>query len=410
MPGDKSITHRAFIFGAISKGVTTVKGASNGDDCRSTRECLTTLGVGFESDRESGLIRIRGADSFILPAAALDCGNSGTTLRLLMGLLAGSSIRATLSGDPSLSRRPMERVARPLRVLGARIETTNGGPPVQVTGARLAGAFVAPEAASAQIKSAILLAALSAHGVTSLEEPAPTRDHTERMIRSFGGVLDTQGRRMSLTGPQQLTATDVEIPGDPSSAAPFIVAALVLPDSEVVIENVLLNPHRIRYLEILRAMGANIEVAPSGRASSEPSGRIVARSSALRGLSLSPADVPAVVDELPILAVAGAFAEGRFEVRGASELRVKESDRIASMVAGLGALGARVEEREDGFRVDGGPSLRGGAVDSQGDHRIAMALAVAALAARGDSEISDSAVVSISLPGFFDELERGAIR
>lgn len=409
MPGDKSITHRAFLFGAIAHGVTTIEGASGGDDCASTRRCLTALGVRFESDAR-GLITVLGGKPLSRPLAALDCGNSGTTLRLLMGVLAGSDFESELAGDESLNRRPMERVARPLREMGARIETTSGLPPVRVSGAKLRGAALTPEAASAQIKSAILLAALQAEGRTIVREPMPTRDHTERMIRLFGGRIGGQGSEVSLEGPQALQGTRVVIPGDPSSAAPFVVAALLLPDSEVTIEGVLLNPHRVRYLDVLREMGADIETTVTSAADAEPAGRIVARSSALRGVSLAPEDVPAVVDELPILAVAGAMAEGRFEVRGASELRVKESDRITSMVEGLTVLGARIEELADGFRVSGGPRLRGGAVRSHGDHRIAMALSVAALAADGETEVAGAEAVSISLPSFFPELERGAGR
>ncbi len=409
MPGDKSITHRAFLFGALAHGVTTIEGASAGDDCTSTRRCLTALGVRFESDTR-GLITVIGGKPLSRPAAALDCGNSGTTLRLLMGVLAGSGFESELAGDESLNRRPMERVARPLREMGARIETANGLPPVRVAGAKLRGASLTPEAASAQIKSAILLAALQAAGRTIVREPMPTRDHTERMIQLLGGRIERQGSEVSLDGPQALQGTRVVIPGDPSSAAPFVVAALLLPDSEVTIEGVLLNPHRVRYLDVLREMGANIETTVTSAADAEPAGRIVARSSALRGVSLAPEDVPAVVDELPILAVAGAMAEGRFEVRGASELRVKESDRISSMVEGLTLLGARIDELADGFRVSGGRRLNGAPVRSHGDHRIAMALSVAALAAEGETEVAGAEAVSISLPSFFPELERGAGR
>ena len=406
MPGDKSITHRAFLFGALAEGITTIEAASRGDDCMSTRKCLEALGVRIDSDRD-GSIKVHGAEALRPTPAPLDCGNSGTTLRLLMGLLAGSSVEAELAGDESLNRRPMERVAKPLRLMGARIETTNGRPPVRVLGSKLRGAALTPEAASAQIKSAILLAALSAQGTTTIDEPIRTRDHTERMIQSFGGAIRQRGTRIELDGPQRLRGTRVFVPGDPSSAAPFIVAALVLRDSEVIIEGVLLNPHRVLYLDVLRSMGARIETEITSTAGGEPHGRIVARSSELRGVSLSPEDVPALVDELPILAVAAAFARGTFDVRGASELRVKESDRIASMVEGLLAMGARIEEREDGFSVQGGGRLRGASVESHGDHRIAMALSIAALGAHGDSEVLGAEVVSISLPAFFEELRRG---
>ena len=410
MPGDKSITHRAFLFGALAEGVTTIAGASAGDDCTSTRKCLAALGVRFDAVQDGPLISVHGGGPLVRPAQRLDCGNSGTTLRLLMGILAATDFEAELSGDASLNRRPMERVAAPLRAMGARIETTDGRPPVRVTGTKLHGASLTPLAASAQIKSAILLAALRTQGRTIVHEPVLTRDHTERMIRAFGGTLRRDEADIVIDGPQRLKATSVQIPGDPSSAAPFVIAALLLPDSEVTIDGVLLNPHRVRYLDILRNMGGRIETEVTSLSDAEPSGRIVARSSELRGVSISPHDVPAVVDELPILAVAGAFARGSFEVRGASELRVKESDRIKSMVEGLGALGARIEELEDGFRVQGGAPLAGTAVESHGDHRIAMALSVAALGAVGVTEVLGAEVVSISLPRFFPEIERGASR
>ena len=410
MPGDKSITHRAFLFGALAEGVTTIAGASAGDDCTSTRKCLAALGVRFDAVQDGPLISVHGGGPLIRPAQRLDCGNSGTTLRLLMGILAATDFEAELSGDASLNRRPMERVAAPLRAMGARIETTDGRPPVRVTGTKLHGASLTPLAASAQIKSAILLAALRTQGRTIVHEPVLTRDHTERMIRAFGGTLRRDEADIVIDGPQRLKATWVQIPGDPSSAAPFVIAALLLPDSEVTIDGVLLNPHRVRYLDILRNMGGRIETEVTSLSDAEPSGRIVARSSELRGVSISPHDVPAVVDELPILAVAGAFARGSFEVRGASELRVKESDRIKSMVEGLGALGARIEELEDGFRVQGGAPLAGTAVESHGDHRIAMVLSVAALGAVGVTEVLGAEVVSISLPRFFPEIERGASR
>ena len=410
MPGDKSITHRAYIFGALASGVTTIEGASGGDDCHSTRRCLSALGVRFEGETEGGPIRVHGGQPLQPPRARLDCGNSGTTLRLLMGLLAGASFETDLAGDDSLNRRPMERVAKPLREMGARIETTNGLPPVRVRGTTLRAAQLVPEAASAQIKSAILLAALQTEGVTVVHERAATRDHTERMIRTFGGTIDVRGTLVEIRGPQALQARHLRIPGDPSSAAPFVVAALILPDSEVTIEGVLLNPHRVRYLDVLRHMGADIQTEVTSTTDAEPSGRIVARSSKLHGISVSSDDVPAVVDELPILAVAAAFATGRFEVRGASELRVKESDRIKAMVEGLAAMGARIEELSDGFAIHGNTALTGAVVQSHGDHRIAMSLAVAALGASGETAVSGAEVVSISLPQFFSELSRGASR
>lgn len=412
LPGDKSITHRAYLMGALAEGVTTVEGASNGQDCQSTRRCLAALGVRFEPDADApdSIERVHGGEPLRASDAPLDCGNSGTTLRLLMGVLASRSGLHVLAGDASLNGRPMERVARPLRAMGARIETAGGRPPVRITGAPLHGAEVTPEAASAQIKSAILLAALRAQGRTVVHEPLATRDHTERMLRTFGATVHTEGTTIRLDGPQTLRATHIRIPGDPSSAAPFVVAGLILPDSEVVIEDVLLNPHRIRFIDVLRRMGAEIETTVTSAGDAEPWGRIVVRSSSLGGLALDAHEVPAVVDELPILAVAAAFGSGDFEVHGAEELRVKESDRIACLVEGLRALGGSVDEHIDGFTVHGGRPLRGAPASSHGDHRIAMSLAVAALGATGPTDILGAEAVAISLPAFFRELERGAGR
>lgn len=412
LPGDKSITHRAYLMGALAEGVTRVEGASEGHDCQSTRRCLQALGVRFETAPGEGpsVQRVDGGGAPWSSAEPLDCGNSGTTLRLLMGVLADRPGTHVLAGDTSLNGRPMERVARPLRAMGAHIETQSGRPPVTITGAPLRGAELTPEAASAQIKSALLLAALRAEGTTVIHEPLATRDHTERMLRTFGVTLRTEGTTIRIDGPQTLRATDIRIPGDPSSAAPFLVAGLILRDSEVVIEDLLLNPHRIHYIDVLRRMGADIETTVTSASGSEACGRVVARSSSLRGLTLEAHEVPAVVDELPILAVAAAFAEGDFEVHGAEELRVKESDRIACLVEGLRALGGSIEEHIDGFTVRGGRPLRGATTSSHGDHRIAMSLAIAALGAASPTEILGAEAVAISLPAFFPELERGAGR
>ena len=410
LPGDKSVTHRAYLFGALARGTTVVSGASRGEDCLSTRRCVEALGARVEdgTGEDSGLVRIHGGALRAAPAP-LDCGNSGTTMRLLMGLLAGLPGAHELTGDESLKRRPMERVARPLRQMGARITTTEGHAPVLVEGSALTGADITPEAASAQIKGALLLAGLSAQGLTRVREPLATRDHSERMLPLFGARLEVTPQSVSLTGPQTLQGATLRVPGDPSSAAPFVVAALIRPDSEVVIENVLLNPHRTGFIEVLRSMGADIVVEPGSEpAGGDVVGRIIARSSKLHGVTVPEESVPAVVDELPILAVAAAFADGVFVVRGASELRVKESDRIATLAEGLRALGASVIEYPDGFRVMGGPALTGAKVSSHGDHRIAMAMAVAALGASGDTDIEGAEAVAISLPRFFEELRRGS--
>jgi 3-phosphoshikimate 1-carboxyvinyltransferase len=310
---------------------------------------------------------------------------------------------STLTGDDSLRKRPVERVAAPLRSMGARLSAEGGKPPLTIEGAPLTGIDWRLEVASAQAKTAVLLAGLQAAGRTSVSEPHQSRDHTERLLPAFGVSLERDGNRLAVTGGTRLRAAGFVVPGDASSAAFLVVAALLLPDSEVRIEGVSLNPGRIAFLEVLREMGGEIEVTP-GAQEPEPVGTIVARSSALHGTELSPDRVPSVIDEIPALAVAGALAEGSFRVSGARELRVKESDRIAALAEGLGRMGALVEQQEDGLSLVGGRRLAGARVRSFGDHRIAMALAVAGLLASGETEIEEAECVAVSFPGFFDVL------
>jgi 3-phosphoshikimate 1-carboxyvinyltransferase len=345
----------------------------------------------------------RGPEGLVAPAAALDAGNSGSTLRMLAGVLAGRPFRSVLTGDASLRRRPVERVAAPLRAMGARIETSEGRPPLTIEGAELRGIDWTSPVASAQVKTAVLLAGLQARGRTTVREPAPSRDHTERLLPAFGVAVERDGLAASVAGGTRLRAASLGVPGDPSSAAFLVVAALVLPEARVRLEGVLLSPTRSAFLDVLRAMGGEIASGLDGD-TPEPVGWIDARSSALRGVTVPPGQVPSLIDELPALAVAAAFAKGVTRVSGAAELRLKESDRIAAIVGGLAALGADVEESDDGFEVRGGQPLRGAALASHGDHRVAMALAVAALAASGPSLLDDPACVGVSFPEFFGVL------
>ena len=413
VPGDKSISHRSIMLGALADGVTHVSGFLEGADAISTMNVFRALGVRIEGpDRGRvtvhgvGLHGLRGTD------APLDCGNAGTAMRLLMGLLAGQRFASTLVGDESLSRRPMRRVAEPLGRMGARIETRDGTPPVRIHPVpHLHGIDFEMPVASAQVKSAVLLAGLYAQGVTSVTEPAPTRDHTERMLEGFGAKLHREANRVSLRGGQRLAATSIDVPADISSAAFFLVGASIAPGSDLLLEHVGVNPTRTGVIEILRLMGADIELLDPREVGGEPVADLRVRSAPLRGIAVPERLVPLAIDEFPALFVAAACASGRTVVTGAEELRVKESDRIAVMADGLRALGVRAEPTPDGMTIEGRggePAVfDGGEVDSHGDHRIAMSFAIAALRAGGRLRIRDTANVATSFPGF-PALARGA--
>jgi 3-phosphoshikimate 1-carboxyvinyltransferase len=405
LAGDKSVCHRLALMGGLARGETRIGNFSAAADCDSTLRCLSLLGV--EVTRNGSEIRIHGdgPEAWRAAPGPLPCGNSGSTLRMIAGALAGRPFESTLTGDASLCRRPMERVAMPLRAMGAHLETTDGRPPMTIRGGGLNGIAWDLKVASAQVKTAILLAGLQADGITTVIEADPSRDHTERLLPAFGAALEVSGTALSVTR-QELRGFSMDAPGDVSSAAFLLVAALVRPDSHVRIDGVLLNPRRTAFLDVLRAMGADVTSGIETHRP-EPVGWIEARSSRLHGVSVPASVVPALIDEVPALAAAATQAEGTFEVSGASELRVKESDRIAALAAGLGAMGASIEERPDGFAIEGGRPLTGALVDSQGDHRIAMALAVAALCADGETRIEDAACVDVSFPAFFSILERG---
>lgn len=405
LPGDKSISHRAAILGAMAEGETRIRNYSSAADCASTLACLRGLGVEIRRDGADVAIEGRGVGAWRAPEAVLDAENSGSTIRMLAGALGGRPFRTVLTGDESLRRRPVERVAAPLRRMGATVLTTDGRPPMTIEGGRLRGLVHDLPVASAQVKTAVLLAGLQADGTTTVREPGPSRDHTERMLPAFGATVERAGLAATVRGGTRLRGAAVAVPGDASSAAFLVVAALVLPDSEVRLDGVLLSPTRTAFLDVLRAMGGDVE-ARLDATDPEPVGSIVARSSRLHGTTVDPALVPSLVDEVPALAAAAAFAEGPFTVTGAAELRVKESDRIRALVEGLAILGARVRELPDGLVVEGGARLRGARVRSHGDHRIAMALSVAALGADGATEIEGAECVAVSFPGFYALLEK----
>ena len=401
VPGDKSISHRAVLFGALAEGVTTVEGFLESEDCLATLRAMQAMGVSIERPG-SGQVIVHGVGlrGLKAPQAALDMGNAGTAMRLSMGLLAGQSFDSTLIGDPSLSRRPMERAAAPLRLMGAQIVTTEGKPPVRVQGGTsLQGIDYALSVPSAQVKSAILIAGLYATGTTTVHERAITRDHTERMLRAFGVPVISGRGFVSLEGPARLSATPVQVPGDISSAAFFLVAATLAAQGTFKILNVGMNPTRIGVIEILRLMGADIRVERERLLGDEPVADLCVRAAPLNGIDIPAHLVPLAIDEFPVLFVAAACARGTTVVSGASELKVKESDRLQVMAEGLTALGIHAQASAEGMRIEGGV-LRSGRVDSHGDHRIAMAFAVAALRAEGDIEIVDVANVATSFPSF----------
>ncbi len=404
VPGDKSISHRAVMFGAIADGVSEISNFLPGEDCRATARAMRAMGVEIE-DLSPTHLRVHGVgiDGLRPPAQALDLGNSGTSMRLLSGLLSGQGFACTLTGDDSLSRRPMRRVTDPLAEMGARILTTpQGTAPLQLLGsAALKSMDYTMPMASAQVKSAVLLAGIYASGRTSVTEPKITRDHTERMLRGFGYAVSSAGATAALEGGGRLRASTIEVPGDLSSAAFFFVLAAIQPGARITVHNVGINPTRIGVLRILELMGAKIEISNERISMGEPVASVAVEGRALRGIHIDSELVALAIDELPVLFIAAACASGETLVTGAEELRVKESDRVASMAAGLSALGIQAEALPDGIRIQGG-QLQGGSIDSQGDHRIAMAFAVAAQRAAGPIVLRDCANVATSFPSFRD--------
>jgi 3-phosphoshikimate 1-carboxyvinyltransferase len=403
VPGDKSISHRALMLAAIADGRSRISGFLAGEDCLATLQALRTLGVRIDLESATCLtVHGVGLRGLCEPAESLDMGNSGTAMRLFTGLLCGQSFVSRLVGDESLSRRPMGRIIEPLQSMGARIASTNGLPPLTIHGARsLASINYVLPVASAQVKSAILLAGLLAEGITTVTEPAVTRDHTERMLMSMGVRLELGDRKIGLRGGQTLHAAEIAVPADLSSAAFLILAALVSKKADVLIKGVGINPTRTGVLEVLQQMGASITIENPSTLGREPVADLLVRPSTLHGIDVAPEVVSLAIDEFPLLFVAAALAEGDTSFTGIGELRVKESDRIAAMATGLRALGIDVSETATGAVVHGG-RLDGGSVDSFGDHRIAMAFAVAATVARGPVEIRNTAAVATSFPGFVE--------
>lgn len=407
IPGDKSVSHRAVMFAALADGVSRIDGFLEGEDTRATAAIFSQLGVRIETPSPSQrIVHGVGVDGLRAPAGPLDCGNAGTGMRLLAGLLSAQNFDSVLVGDESLSKRPMRRIMDPLAKMGARIDSEPGGvPPLRIHGGQpIRGMDYTLEVASAQVKSAVLLAGLYAEGETVVREPHPTRDYTERMLSAFGVEIEFSPGHARVRGGQRLRATDIAVPADFSSAAFFIVAASIVPGSELRLRAVGLNPRRTGLLTALRAMGADIVEENRSEHGGEPVADLVVRYAPLRGIEVPVEIVPDMIDEFPALFVAAACATGNTVVRGAAELRVKESDRLASMSAGLRALGIRVDETPDGATILGG-QIGSGAVDSHGDHRIAMAFSVAAQAASGKIEISDVANVATSFPNY-DALAR----
>jgi 3-phosphoshikimate 1-carboxyvinyltransferase len=408
VPGDKSISHRYALLAAMADGESAIVGYSRGADCAATLACLRDLGVGIQPAGDRLLVTGRGVRGLRPPVRPIDAANSGTTMRLLAGIVAAHPFSTTLCGDPSLSRRPMRRVIEPLTRMGARVESEAGRPPLTVHGGALRGIAHVPEVPSAQVKSAVLLAGLQARGRTSVADAAGTRDHTERALAAFGARVDRDPSGVvSIEGGQRLAARELRVPGDLSGAVFWAVLAAGTAGAEVEVLDVGLNPTRTAVFEVLRRAGAIVEPIVEAEAAGEPVGRLRVAYGPPRDFAVDPDEVPGLIDEIPALAaLAAMMPPGHvMTVRGAGELRVKESDRISALAAGLRALGAEVREFDDGFRIASRP-LRGGAVDSAGDHRLAMAFALAATRASGPTAIAGAASVDVSYPGFFDELAR----
>ena len=408
VPGDKSISHRAVLIGAICEGETRIEGFGRSADTESAIAAVRGLGVEVEEhDVDTLTVHGRGLRGVHEPAAAIDCGNAGTLMRLLAGLVAGQEGRFELVGDDSLSRRPMERVAEPLRRMGAGVETLDGHAPIVVEGRPLQAIDYELPVASAQVKSAILLAGLYADGETTVVEPLPTRDHTERLLERAGAAVRRRPQSVSIRGADKLVLESVDIPGDFSSAAALLVAAVTVPGSDVTVHGVGLNPRRIGLLDVLERMGARVAIYNRRPIGGEPAGDVQVRSSELVGATVTADEVPALVDELPMLALAAGHARGETVVSGASELRVKESDRIEAVVEELRRIGAHIRATPDGFRIRGVPArLRGGNFDARGDHRLAMLGAVAGVSSLDGVQLQGAEAVETSFPGFFGVLEQ----
>lgn len=406
IPGDKSISHRAVMFGSLAEGATEVTGFLRGADCLSTIDCFRRLGISIEDKDERILIHGKGLHGLSAPAQILDAGNSGTTTRLISGILSGQAFETTLTGDASIQKRPMGRIIEPLSQMGASITSLsgNGCAPLRIQGRPLHGIHYTTKVASAQVKSSILLAGLYADTPTSVTEPALSRNHSELMLHFFGADVKSEGTTATIQPEPKLIGQKVQVPGDISSAAYFIAAGCITPDSELLIQNVGTNPTRDGILHVCKMMNANVTLLNENMDSGEPTADLLVRTSSLQGCIIEGDLIPTLIDELPVIAVMACFAEGTTVIRDAAELKVKESDRIAVMTENLTAMGAKVTATDDGMIIEGGHTLHGAVVDSHLDHRIAMSFAVAALNADGETEILGADCVNISYPAFYRDL------
>ena len=407
LPGDKSISHRSIMLGALAEGDTRITHFLKSADCMSTIGCFRRMDISIREDKKEIIVRGKGLHGLKAPECMLDAGNSGTTMRLLSGILSGQSFSSSLSGDASLCQRPMGRIMEPLTRMGASIASAsgNGCAPLVIHPAPLHSIHYHSPLASAQVKSCVLLAGLYADGLTSVTEPAISRDHTERMLRGFGAAVTVDSRTVSVSGHPLLQGMDIEVPGDISSAAYFMAAALLVPGSEILLRNTGINPTRSGILQVLRSMGGDITILNSATSGGEPTADLLVRASSLRGMVIQGDIIPTLIDEIPILAVLAAFADGETIIRDAADLRAKESDRIATVTENLRLMGADVTPTEDGMIIRGGSGLHGADLNSFKDHRIAMSFAVAALAAEGETSIKDADCVNISYPGFYTDLQ-----
>ena len=406
VPGDKSISHRAIMLGSLASGTTEIHHFLKSGDCLSTISCFQHMGI--EITKNSSIVQVKGKGlrGLSQPDSILNAGNSGTTTRLLSGILCGQHFTSTLTGDASVQKRPMGRVIEPLSLMGANIQSTlgNGCVPLQITGKALKGIHYTSKVASAQVKSAILLAGLYGDGITKVTEPSLSRNHTEIMLRSFGCEVTSNDSTVSLTPGSPLEGQKVVVPGDISSAAFFLAAGLIVPDSEICLSNVGVNPTRAGILQVIEQMGGNISLLNQKSDNQEPTADILVKTSNLHGVTIEGSMIPTLIDEIPILAVLACFAQGTTVIKDASELKVRESNRIDTIVKNLTSMGAHITATEDGMVIEGGYPLTGTFIDSQKDHRIAMSFAVAALASKGTTNIPDSGCVSISYPGFYEDL------
>ncbi len=408
IPGDKSISHRAVMFGSLSEGLTEITHFLPGADCLSTIACFRKMGIDIQQEDSRVLVRGKGLHGLTAPTEILDCGNSGTTTRLISGILAGQEFTTTLTGDASIQKRPMGRIIKPLSMMGGQIESLTGNDcaPLKITGSELKGIHYQSPVASAQVKSCVLLAGLYADGATSVTEPALSRNHTELMLRHFGAAVTSEGVTATVQPEPRLIGSAIQVPGDISSAAYFIAAALLVPGSEVLLKNVGINPTRDGFLRAVLDMGADITFLNRTTEGGEDTADLLVRYSELHGTTVEGAMIPTLIDEIPILAVLSAAAEGTTIIRDAQELKVKESNRLDIMTEGLSSMGVDITATEDGMIINGGKPLQGAVIDSRLDHRIAMSFAIASLAAEGETEITRAECVDISYPEFYGDLQR----